>query len=61
MDGGNSKTDVVVGTGDGKVLAYARGRGTNHQNVGLPETMSRLRALVSRAAPTPGMLGHGTI
>ena len=60
IDGGNSKTDVVVGTGDGKVLGYARGGGTNHQNVSMPETLSRLRALVTQARADAGMLGHDT-
>src|SRR5262249_46709271 len=48
-DGGNSKTDVVIGTGTGEVLAYVGGPGTCHQNIGLAETMRRLRDLVSRA------------
>lgn len=48
IDGGNSKTDAVVGTADGQILAYARGGGTCYQNIGLPETMARLRRLVDR-------------
>jgi N-acetylglucosamine kinase-like BadF-type ATPase len=48
IDGGNSKTDVVVGTGDGRVLASATGAGTCYQVIGLPETMARLRDLVAR-------------
>jgi N-acetylglucosamine kinase-like BadF-type ATPase len=49
VDGGNSKTDVMIGTGDGRVLAYAAGDGTCYQTIGLPETMTRLRDLVARA------------
>jgi N-acetylglucosamine kinase-like BadF-type ATPase len=49
VDGGNSKTDVVIGTDDGQVLASVRGPGTCHQNIGLPETIARLDTLVARA------------
>ena len=55
IDGGNSKTDVVVGTGDGRVLAYAAGGGTCHQNIGLPDTMARLRTLVAQARGEAGL------
>jgi N-acetylglucosamine kinase-like BadF-type ATPase len=49
IDGGNSKTDVVVGSVTGDVLGYANGPGTNHQNVGLADTISRLDTLVAQA------------
>jgi N-acetylglucosamine kinase-like BadF-type ATPase len=55
VDGGNSKTDVIVGTADGEVRAYARGGGTCHQTVGLPEAMARLRSLVDRARADAGL------
>ena len=55
VDGGNSKTDVVIGTETGDVLAYERGPGTCHQNIGLPETIRRLQALVSRATTFAGL------
>ena len=55
IDGGNSKTDVVVGDADGSILAFARGEGTCHQTVGLPEALSRLRALVDKARAEAGM------
>lgn len=61
IDGGNSKTDVVVGALDGTVLAYARGGGTCHQNIGLTATMSRLRALVAKARASAGLLPHEAI
>jgi N-acetylglucosamine kinase-like BadF-type ATPase len=49
IDGGNSKTDVVIGDQHGQVLGYARGAGTCHQNIGLAETVARLRSLVAQA------------
>jgi N-acetylglucosamine kinase-like BadF-type ATPase len=55
VDGGNSKTDVVLGTADGEVLAWVRGSGTNHQTVGLDEALSRLRRLVDRARRSAGI------
>ncbi|MDT5029463.1 MAG: hypothetical protein QOE61_5889 [Micromonosporaceae bacterium] len=55
IDGGNSKTDVVVGTGDGRVVAYARGGGTYYQSIGLAETMARLRRLVDRVRAESGV------
>jgi N-acetylglucosamine kinase-like BadF-type ATPase len=55
VDGGNSKTDVVVGSTDGQILASARGEGTCHQNIGLDLTMSRLRALVAQARAEAGI------
>jgi N-acetylglucosamine kinase-like BadF-type ATPase len=58
IDGGNSKTDVVVGTADGRVLGYQRGGGTCHQNIGMPETMARLRDLVSRVYAEAGLSPH---
>ncbi len=55
IDGGNSKTDAVIGTDAGEVLAYARGPGTCHQNIGLEQTILRLRALVARARAEAGL------
>jgi N-acetylglucosamine kinase-like BadF-type ATPase len=55
IDGGNSKTDVVVGSVTGEVLGYANGPGTNHQNVGLDQTMSRLETLVTQARDAAGL------
>jgi N-acetylglucosamine kinase-like BadF-type ATPase len=62
VDGGYSKTDVVIGTDDGRVLAYRRGPGSLHQSIGLPETMSRLRGLVAQARSDadPTQVGSGT-
>jgi N-acetylglucosamine kinase-like BadF-type ATPase len=55
VDGGNSKTDAVVGTAEGEVLAYAQGPGTCYQNIGLDETIARLRELVSRVRAEAGL------
>jgi N-acetylglucosamine kinase-like BadF-type ATPase len=55
IDGGNSKTDVVIGSISGEIIGYANGPGTCHQNIGLAETMSRLETLVTRAREAAGL------
>jgi N-acetylglucosamine kinase-like BadF-type ATPase len=60
IDGGNSKTDVVVGTGEGRLLAYVTGGGTCYQNIGLPETLARLRSLVGQARAEAGLAEAAT-
>jgi N-acetylglucosamine kinase-like BadF-type ATPase len=55
VDGGNSKTDALIGDTSGAILGLARGPGTCHQNIGLPETMARLRALVTRVGEASGV------
>jgi len=55
VDGGNSKTEVVVCDTDGRVLARTRGPGTNHQTAGgFGTTLRRLDALVSAALRQAG-------
>ena len=49
VDGGNSKTDVALVDGDGRLLAAVRGRTTSHQQVGGDAGMQRLTALVEDA------------
>lgn len=49
VDGGGSKTDVVICDDSGAVLGHAHGPGTNHQTYGLDETVRRLSALVAEA------------
>jgi N-acetylglucosamine kinase-like BadF-type ATPase len=50
IDGGNSKTEVLLGDTSGAILGFARGAGTNHQTAGgLDTAMSRLDDLVRRA------------
>lgn len=55
IDGGNSKTDVVIGADTGEILAYVRGPGTCHQNIGVSDTVARLEALVARARAAAGL------
>jgi N-acetylglucosamine kinase-like BadF-type ATPase len=50
IDGGNSKTDVCLISRDGVLLGYARGPGSNHQNVGMDTAFDVLWSLVSEAA-----------
>ncbi len=49
VDGGNSKTDVALVDGDGRLLAAVRGRTTSHQQVGADAGMQRLAGLVAEA------------
>ena len=46
VDGGNSKTDVVVATLDGELVAHDRGPGNNSHAVGPDATVVFLRQLV---------------
>ena len=46
VDGGNSKTDVVLGTADGDVLGYVRGPTASPHVVGLDGTVAVLRSLI---------------
>jgi len=60
VDGGNSKTDVVLGTAGGEVLGYVRGPTTSPHVVGLAQAVQVLDRLVHAVrdeagvgAPTP--------
>jgi N-acetylglucosamine kinase-like BadF-type ATPase len=56
VDGGNSKTEVLVCDDTGTVLGYARGPGTNHQTAGgIDEAMRRLDRLVTVASTDAGL------
>jgi N-acetylglucosamine kinase-like BadF-type ATPase len=50
IDGGNSKTDVCLLSAGGELLGYARGPGSNHQNIGLDAAFDVLSRLVVLAA-----------
>jgi N-acetylglucosamine kinase-like BadF-type ATPase len=49
IDGGNSKTDVVIGIADGAVLAFIRGPGSSPHALGQAPALALLVALVERA------------
>jgi N-acetylglucosamine kinase-like BadF-type ATPase len=55
VDGGNSKTDVVVGTAAGEVLAFLRGPGSSPHLLGVPGAMRLLDALVLEARGATGL------
>ncbi len=55
VDGGNSKTDLVLGTATGAVLVQVRGETISHQQVSIEMAMTRLDALVDRALVEAGM------
>jgi N-acetylglucosamine kinase-like BadF-type ATPase len=49
VDGGNSKTDVVLGDSDGRILARVHGPTVSPHVVGLPGCLERLGDLVRQA------------
>jgi N-acetylglucosamine kinase-like BadF-type ATPase len=55
VDGGNSKTDVVLGTSEGEVLGFVRGPTTSPHVVGLPPAMAILGTLVEAARTDAGL------
>ncbi len=55
IDGGNSKTDVCLISADGQLLGYARGPGSNHQNVGVDAAFEVLLGLVGRGSAEAGI------
>lgn len=62
VDGGGSKTDVLLAGADGRLLAHARGVGTNPQMIGIDLAMSRIQALVEEAAAQCGLsVGDGPV
>ena len=59
VDGGNSKTDLVLADANGRVLAQVRGPTISHQQVPVSEAMARLDTLVDRALGDAGLeAGH---
>jgi N-acetylglucosamine kinase-like BadF-type ATPase len=61
VDGGNSKTDVVLADLDGTVLAQVRGPGTRPHVVGVPATADTVAALVARARQEAGLPAGGPL
>ena len=54
VDGGNSKTDVALVGGDGRLLAAIHGPTSSHQAVGVERGMERLAAFVAEAHAQAG-------
>jgi N-acetylglucosamine kinase-like BadF-type ATPase len=61
VDGGNSKTDVVLLAADGTLIAAARRPTVSHQQVGITEAGRRLRQQVEDLAGAAGWSGHEPI
>jgi len=60
IDGGNSKTHVVIGDSTGRVLAFVRGPGSSPHRLGVPGSIALLDSLVSRGLAEAG-LPPGTV
>lgn len=54
VDGGNSKTDLVLADTDGRLLAWVRGEGTRPHREGMAVTAERLADLMRRALEEAG-------
>ena len=54
IDGGNSKTDVCLVSAEG-YSGYARGPGSNHENIGIDAAFNVLAGLVGEAAAEAGI------
>jgi N-acetylglucosamine kinase-like BadF-type ATPase len=62
IDGGNSKTDVVLVDQDGSVLATARGGGSSPQNSSIEHMLAQLSSLVEQVCTDAGVrLGGGPV
>jgi N-acetylglucosamine kinase-like BadF-type ATPase len=57
IDGGNSKTDVVIGSADGQILAFVRGPGSSPHYLGVSGALRLLDDLVQRARAVAGLAG----
>ncbi|RZQ63779.1 N-acetylglucosamine kinase [Amycolatopsis suaedae] len=55
VDGGNSKTDVLLVAEDGRVLGRSRGPGASPQNIGLDASVALLERLVLDALADGGL------
>ena len=60
IDGGNSKTDAIIGDIDGNILAFVRGPGSNPQILGLEPAIALLDRLL-RQARTDAGIGSATL
>ena len=55
IDGGNSKTDVVIGSSTGEVLGTAYGPGSSPHDLGVPGSFALLDSLVHAARAHAGL------
>jgi N-acetylglucosamine kinase-like BadF-type ATPase len=55
VDGGNSKTDVLVGTEDGEVLSFVRGATSSPDNIGVDGSLGVLSGLMNEALTNAGV------
>ncbi|OLB75951.1 MAG: ATPase [Actinobacteria bacterium 13_2_20CM_2_71_6] len=60
IDGGNSKTHVLIGDTDGRVRGFVRGPGSSPHLLGVPGSIALLDSLVGRALTEAG-LRPGTV
>ncbi|AEV83053.1 BadF/BadG/BcrA/BcrD type ATPase [Actinoplanes sp. SE50] len=60
-DGGNSKTDLVLGTADGEILAMVRGGTSSPHNIGLDGTIEVLGKLIAAARAEAGLAADTAI
>lgn len=61
IDGGNSKTDLVLYTAAGTMLSFVRGRDSSAHVHGVPGTVSILDSLVRAARSAAGLPDHRVI
>ncbi|MFI7542954.1 N-acetylglucosamine kinase [Actinoplanes sp. NPDC049599] len=61
VDGGNSKTDIVLGTADGEVLGFVRGPTSSPHTIGLPGTIAVLGDLIAAVRAAAGPAGSAPI
>jgi N-acetylglucosamine kinase-like BadF-type ATPase len=55
IDGGNSKTHVVVGSTDGRLHGFVRGPGSSPHLIGVPGAVALLDSLVRQAVAQAGL------
>ena len=55
IDGGNSKTDVVIGAENGEVLAVVRGYGSSPDTLGVDGSLAMLDSLIGPALRATGV------
>ncbi|MEU6141699.1 BadF/BadG/BcrA/BcrD ATPase family protein [Streptomyces sp. NPDC047081] len=57
VDGGNSKTDLILADTDGRLLSWVRGAGTRPHTEGMEATTERLARLARHALAEAGLPG----